>query len=140
MDFGNITLGHPARDLWHLLQMGTDPGFRSQHLDTVLEAYYAVFSSYLQSSGVDVEFSVFRKECEKWRAPISLLFGNFAIFICLNPEPQSYSTMSSAKKIGKDMDEMLGGNEKETDHPLLKEMRRRIIEGILELDALGLLG
>ena len=77
---------------------------------------------------------------EKWRAAISLLFGNFAIFICLNPEPQSYSTMSSAKKIGKDMDEMLGGNEKETDHPLLKEMRRRVIEGILELDALGLLG
>ena len=126
-----MTMGHPARDLWYFLQVVTDPGFRSKHLESVLEAYYAVFSSYLQASGsgVNIEFNVFRKECDKWRAPISLIGGNNAIFFLLNPVPDP------------DMEEMLCGATKETEeHPLLKEIRRRIVEGILELDALGLLG
>ena len=138
MDFQVLTMGHPARDLWYFLQMGTDPDFRSRHLETVLEEYYSVFSSYLKASGVSVEFSVFREECEKWRAPISLLFGNSAMFGILNPEPQSFETLSSCKKMGRDMEEMLVGEAKDSDHPMMKEIRRRIIEGILELDALGL--
>ena len=133
-------MGHPARDLWYFLQMATDTAFRSRHLETVLEEYYAVFSSYLETSGVRVEFSVFREECEKWRAPISLLFGNSAMFCVLNPEPQSFETLSSCKKILRDMEEKLGGEAKNSDHPMMKEIRRRITEGILELDALGLFG
>ena len=140
LDFQLLAIGHPARDLWYFLQMGTDPGFRSKHLETVLEQYYAVFSSYLEASGVRVEFSAFRQECEKWRAPISLLFGTFVIFAGLNPEPQSIETSSSWKKIQRDMDKQLGGEAKETDHPMMKEIRRRIVGGVLELDALGLFG
>ena len=131
-------MGHPARDLWHFLQMVTDPVFRSRHLETVLEEYYSVFSSYLETNGVIVEFSVFREECEKWRAPISLLFGNSAMFGILNPEPQSFETLSSCKKMGRDMEKMLGGEATDSDHPVIKEIRRRITEGVLELDALGL--
>ena len=133
-----LTMGHPARDLWYFLQISTDPGFRSRHLETVLEEYYAVFSSYLEASGVRVEFRTFREECEKWRAPISLLWGNSAMFAILNPEPQSFETLSSCKKMGRDMEKMLGGEAKDSDHPMLKEIRRRITEGVLELDALGL--
>ena len=136
-----MAMGHPARDLWYLLQIGTDPDFRSKHLDTVFEEYYAVFSSYLEASGVKVEFSAFRTECERWRAPMSLLFGNFVLFISLNPESQSMSTMSGFKKVVRDMEEKLGGEAEETtDHPMMKEIRRRIIEGIFELDSLGLFG
>ena len=138
MDFASMTMGHPARDLWYLLQTGTDPDFRSKHLDTVFEEYYKVFSSYLEASGAKVEISSFRAECEKWRAPVSLLLGNFVIFICLNPEPQSLDTWSAFKKLVRDLDEKLAGEAKDTDHPMMKEIRRRIIEGILELDALGL--
>ena len=123
-----LTMGHPARDLWYFLQISTDPGFRSRHLETVLEEYYAVFSSYLEASGVRVEFRTFREECEKWRAPISLLWGNFSMFGILNPEPHRHG----------DMEKMLGGEAKDTDHPMMKEIRRRITEGVLELDALGL--
>ena len=133
-----MAMGHPARDLWYLLQIGTDPDFRSKHLDTVLEEYYAVFSSYLVAGGVRIEFSTFREECEKWRAPISLLFGNSAMFCVLNPEPQSFDTLSSVKKLSRDMEKKLGGEATDTDHPMVKEIRRRITEGILELDALGL--
>ena len=140
MDFQALSIGHPARDLWYFLQMGTDPAFRSKHLETVLEEYYAVFSSYLEASGVCVEFNTFRKECEKWRAPISLLFGNSAMFALLNPEPQSLETLSSFKKFLRDMEKKLAGKAKETGHPMMKEIRRRITEGILELDALGLFG
>ena len=40
-----------------------------------------------------------------------------------------------------DMEEKLGGEAKDaTDHPMMKEIRRRIIEGIFELDSLGLFG
>ena len=134
-----MMLGHPARDLWYFLQIGTDPAFRSKHLETVLEEYYSVFSSYLETSGVRVEFSTFREECEKWRAPISLLFGNSAMFCVLNPEPQSFESWSSYKKLLRDM-EKLGGEVTDTDHPMMKEIRRRIIEGVFELDALGLFG
>ena len=100
LDFQMLTIGHPARDLWYFLQMSTDPGFRSKHLETV--------------------------------------FGNSVMFIALNPEPQSIDTWSSFKKLQRDVTEKIGGAEKETDHPLMKEIRRRITEGILELDALGL--
>ena len=136
-----MVMGHPARDLWYLLQIGTDPDFRSKHLDTVFEEYYAVFSSYLEARGVKVEFSAFRAECEIWRAPISLLFGNFVLFISLNPEPHTPNTLSGFKKIVRDMEEKLGDEAKDTeDHPMMKEIRRRIIEGIFELDSLGLFG
>ena len=134
-----LSMGHPARDLWYFLQMGTDPAFRSRHLESVLEEYYTVFSSYLEASGVRIEFSVFREECEKWRAPISLLFGNSSMFCVLNPEPQSFESWSSYKKLLRDM-EKLGGEVTDTDHPMMKEIRRRITEGILELDALRLFG
>ena len=100
----------------------------------------SVFSSYLKGCGVKIEFSTFRKECEKWRAPISLVFGNSLLFIVLNPQPQSLDTWSSLKKMQRDMTVMIGGEAKETDHLLIKEIWRRIIEGILELDALGLVG
>ena len=108
LDFQGLTMGHPARDLWYFLQISTDPGFRSKHLETVLEEYYAVFSSYLEASGVKAEFSAFRKECENWRAPISLLFGNSVMFIALNPEPQSIDTWSSFKKLQRDVTEKIG--------------------------------
>ena len=114
--------------------------FRSKHLETVLEEYYSVFSSYLEGCGVKVEFSTFRKECEKWRAPISLVFGNSLLFIVLNPEPQSLDTWSSLKKMQRDMTVMIGGEAKETGHLLIKEIRKRNTEGILEFDALGLFG
>ena len=141
LDFQNMVIGHPARDLWYLLQIGTDPDFRSKHLDTVLEEYFAVLSSYLEASGVKVEFSAFRAECERWRGPISLLLGNFVLFLSLNPEPQSLNSWSSFKKMVRDMEEKLGGEVKDTtDNPMMKEIRRRIIEGIFELDALGLFG
>ena len=136
-----MAMGHPARDLWYLLQIGTDPDFRSKHLDTVFKEYYAVFSSYLEASGVKVEFSTFTAECEIWRGPMSLLFGNFVLFLSLNPEPQSMSSWSGYKKVVRDMEEKLGGEAKHTtDHPMMKEIRRRIIEGIFELDSLGLIG
>ena len=69
---------------------------------------------------------------------MSLLLGNFVSFICLNPEPQALDTWSAFKKLVRDLDEKLAGEAKDTDHPMMKEIRRRIIEGILELDALGL--
>ena len=159
-----MTMGHPARDLWYLLQIGTDADFRSKHLDSVLEEYYAVFNTYLNASGVKVEFTDFRAECEKWRAPMSLLFGSFVIFLSLNPEPQSMNSWNGFKKIMRDMEEKLGCEEmthwlmkdttdhlmakdttdspmmKDTDHLMMKEIRRRITEGVFELDALGLFG
>ena len=110
-------------------------------MEAVLEEYYTVFSSYLEASGVRVEFSVFREECEKWRAPISLLFANPAMFGILNPEPQSFETFRSYKKLFReDIEKKLGGKATNTDHPMMKEIRRRIIKGVLELDALGLFG
>ena len=110
-------MGHPAKDLWYFLQIGTDPAFRSKHLEAVLEEYYTVFSSYLEASGVRIEFSTFREECEKWRTPISLLFGNSAMFCVLNPEPQSFETLSSVKKLSRDMEKKLGGEATDTDGP-----------------------
>ena len=70
----------------------------------------------------------------------SLVFCNFVFFIVLNPEPQSFDTRTSLKKMQRDMTVMIGGEAKETGHLLIKEIRRRITEGILELDALGLFG
>ena len=141
LDFQGMVIGHPARDLWYLLQIGTDPEFRSKHLDTVFEKYFAVFSSYIEAVGVKVEFDVFRAECELWRGPISLLLGNFVLFLSLNPEPQSLSNLSDFKKFYRNFEEKLGGEPDDTtDHPMMKEIRRRITEGIFELDSLGLFG
>lgn len=45
--------------------------------------------------------------------------------------------MDWGKKVMREMEEKLRGEEKEVDHPMVKEIRRRVTEGILELDALG---
>ena len=137
LDFQNIVMGHPARDLWYLLQIGTDVDFRRKHLETVFREYYIVFSSYLKAGGLKAEFTSFRDECEKFRAPVSLLFGNIVLFLTLNPEPLPMDRWSWGKKVMREMEEKLGGEEKEEDHPMVKEIRRRVTEGILELDALG---
>ena len=48
--------------------------------------------------------------------------------------------MSSYKKLLRDMEKKLASEATDTDHRLMKEIRRRISEGIFELDALGLFG
>jgi len=98
LDFQGIVMGHPARDLWYLLQIGTDVDFRRKHLETVFREYYIVFSSYLEAGGLRVEFTSFRDECEKLRAPVSLLLGNIVLFLTLNPEPLPMDTWTGARR------------------------------------------
>ena len=47
LDYQGLTLGHPAYDIWSIVYSATDGKYRSDHLEEDLQAYYAIFSSYM---------------------------------------------------------------------------------------------
>ena len=78
LDFQGLTLGHPAMDIWTIVYSATDPEYRADHLDNDLQAYHAVFSSYLDSSGSTVDYDEFRKEVDERRIYGMVMFSKFA--------------------------------------------------------------
>ena len=60
-----INYGHPCYDLVYFLSLNTDLAFRDEHLDGILNDYYAEFSSYFDC---DQEPGLKSYTLEKFRA------------------------------------------------------------------------
>merc|ERR1711915_274280 len=139
VDFQQLTLCHPARDLWYLLYSNVDREFRTQHLHTVLKEYFQVFSSYLRQGGTLISYEDFLREINWFRAGMALLYSSMMLMIGLNPEPLRFATTADTRHVTKTFKRQLSEVPKESDDPLMKEIRRRILGTILELDDEGLL-
>ena len=139
IDFQLMTFCHPGRDVWYLLYGNVDREFRAKHMHTVLKEYFNVFSGYLKQGGLAMSFQEFMDEINKIRAGTALLFSSMVLFIGLNPVPLSFATMSDMNHMFDTFKQQLGKPPQESDDPMVKEIRRRLLGTILELDQDGFL-
>ena len=139
IDFQLMTLCHPGRDLWYLLYDNVDREFRAKHLHTVLKEYFIVLSGYLKQGGLAMSFQEFMDEINKIRAGTALVFSSMVLCIGLNPVPLSFATMSDTNHVVETFKQQLGNPPQESDDPMVKEIRRRLLGTILELDEEGFL-
>ena len=74
LDYQGLTLGHPSIDIWTIIYSATDAEYRAAHLEEDLQAYYSVFSTYMDTA---VDFAEFRQEVEEGRVYGMVMFGEF---------------------------------------------------------------
>ena len=80
LDYQGLTLGHPAMDIWTIIYSVTDAEYRATHLENDLQAYYAVFSTYMDTA---VDYAEFRQEVEERRVYGMVMFGEFGVLFAI---------------------------------------------------------
>ena len=133
LDFQLLCLSHPAKDIWYLLYINVDKEFRDAHLQTVLKEYHQELSKYLLQEKVSITYEEFFIEISPLRAPMALLFAQMVLFVALCPEPLGFGTFSEMKQFGETCKNLLTSEPKDTDDPIVVEIRRRILGNITEL-------
>ena len=135
LDYQGISLGHPALDIWPMVYSATDAEYRREHLEVDLQAYYAVLSTYMDTK---VDYAVFRQELEERRAYGVIIYGSFDPFLTLSQEklPHPVTESDKFKRVTK---EMLIAEDTEEDHPDVREIRRRIMGNLKEMEELNLI-
>ena len=121
-------MGHLAIDIWSIVYSATDAEYRKDHLEEDLRAYYALFSGYMDTK---VDYTEFRQELEERRA-FCMVQYSISCFATLSPKKLP-SPVTEMSKFGKACKEMLTAEETEEDHPDLKEIRRRIMSNLKEM-------
>jgi len=132
LDFQGLTLGHPAQDIWTIVYASTDPAYRAASLEADLRAYYAVLATYMEAAPA---FEEFMQEVEERRVYGMVLFSSF-VFVNLSPV-QLPSPAKAPGKFSAAITEMLLAEEKEDDHPDIREIRRRVAANLKEMVDLG---
>ena len=139
LDYQVMALGHPARDIWYLIYSNTDKEFREKHLQTVLQEYFHGLSKYLQMENIQMSFETFKEEITRLKVPVALLLSTIIQFIALTPEPVSlFDSMDAIKHFQATFIKQVGSCPLESDDPMVKEIRRRMIGMLYELDSEGL--
>ena len=135
LDYQGISLGHPALDIWPMVYSATDAEYRKEHMDVDLQAYYAVLSTYMD---VKVDYTVFRQEVEERRAFGMIVYGTVDLFLTMSPEklPNLITEFDKFKKVTKGM---LIAEDTEEDHPDVREIRRRLMGNMKEMEELSLI-
>jgi len=135
LDFQQLIIAHPARDLWYFLYSSTDKQFRDKHLTDVLREYYDTFSKYLALEDLQMTFQEFRQEMNSVRLSLGLGFGIGILFIALWPEPigdiLGFSGFKRFKALQKSFYCTPASPE---EKPILRELRRRTLEVVMELE------
>ena len=134
LDYQTITLGHPALDIWSMVYSATDAEYRKDHLEADLQAYYDVLSSYMD---IKEEYSVFRQELEERRSFGMVWCGTVLVIFSLSPKklPDPFSEKSKLRKV---CTEMLVAEDTEEDHPDVREIRRRLMGNLKEMEELNI--
>ena len=116
-------------DIWSIVYSCTDGEYRKDHLEEDLRAYYAVLSGYMDTMA---DYTEFRQELEERRAFGMVQFG-ISCFATLSPKKLP-SPVSELSKFGKACREILTAEETEEDHPDIKEIRRRMMSNLKEME------
>ena len=129
LDYQGLTLGHVAMDIWGIVYSCTDGEYRMDFLEEDLKAYYTILSGYMDAKA---DYREFREELEDRR-----MFGQVQYSICcfgtLSPTKLP-NAMTEMSKFGKACKKILTTEEKEEDHPDLKEIRRRMLSNLKEME------
>jgi len=132
LDYQGLTLGHPSMDIWTIIYSATDAEYRATHLENDLQAYYDVFSTYMDTP---VDYAEFRQEVEEGRVYGMVMFGTFC-FMTLSPTKLPSPT-KELSKYSAACKEMLLAEDTPEDHPDVREIRRRIAGNLKEIGDLG---
>jgi len=132
LDYQGLTLGHPSMDIWTMLYSATDAEYRAAHLEDDLQAYYSVFSTYMDTA---VDFAEFRQEVEEGRVYGMVMFGNFC-FMTLSPTKLPSPT-KELSKYSAACREILLAKETPEDHPDIRLIRKRVAGNLEEMANLG---
>lgn len=138
IDFQMCAKRHPANDIWYFLYNSTDRAFRAEHADDLIKAYYRVFSGYFDDHE-GYSYEAFRKEVEEYRV-FGFLMGIFAMPNQLSPVERKMDKFSDFRAQDEDREKEIAGEDKDDDHKMIREIRRRLIEWMKEADQLGMLG
>ena len=88
---------------------------------------------------VQMSFETFKQEITKLKVPVALLYSTLIQFIALTPEPVSFfDSMDAIKHFQETFDKQVGSCPQESDDPMVREIRRRMIGMLHELDSEGL--
>ena len=130
--------GHAVRDIMYFLYCCTDSEWRKKHFDQCLEIYFAVLSGHMAKAGVDMTFEEFKKEVDDRRG-LGLFICPQLLPISLNPEKRDcFRTWKSMSEFYKWRDEIFSVPDRKTDHPMIKEIRRRMVDAVEEAHAIGI--
>ena len=127
-------MGHLAIDIWSIVYSATDAEYRKDHLEEDLSAYYAVLSGYMDFKA---DYTEFRQELEERRAFGMVQYG-ISCFATLSPTKLP-SPMTEMSKFGKACKKILTAEDNEDDHPDLREIRRRMMSNLKEMEELNLI-
>ena len=83
-------------------------------------------------------FEDYKAEFDKFR-DVGMLLGLIVMSNVLNPNQIELETFSGFRKMLKGREEDLLAPDSEEDHPMIREIRRRTVEAIEEMDELGIL-
>ena len=137
IDFQMCAKRHPSNDIWYFLYNSTDQEFRKKYSDDLIKAYYEVFSQYFDKLDQDHSFEVFKKEVDDFRV-YGFLMGIFAMPNQLSPVERKMDKFSDFRAQDEDREKEIAGEDKEDDHPMIREVRRRLIEWMRESDELDM--
>ena len=139
LDFQNLMGGHPSRDFWYFLYISTDRQWRTDHLTECMELYHQTLMERI-GQHVSVTFDELRQEFEERRVFLGAFLGCFCVMgNVLSPYPYEFEGFSSFKQMKLKRERELSSPNKEDDHPMIKEIRRRMLETLLELSDLNLI-
>ena len=129
-----LTWGHPAVDIWSIVYSATDAEYRKDYLESDLQAYYAVLFSYMETKP---EFSEFLQELKERRL-FGMIIRGFACFLTLSPVKLPHIAYE-ASKFEKTCQDILIAEDTVEDHPDVREIRRRMMSNMKEMDELNLI-
>ena len=116
-------------DIWGIVYSCTDGEYRRDHLEEDLKAYHTILSGYMDAKA---DYTEFRQELEDRR-----MFGqvqySILCFVTLSPTKLP-NPMTEMSKFGKACKEILTAEEKEDDHHDLKEIKRRMLSNLKEME------
>ena len=47
LDYQGLTFGHPALDIWNIVDSATDSDYRARHMEEDLRAYFSILAGYI---------------------------------------------------------------------------------------------
>ncbi|XP_065656068.1 uncharacterized protein LOC136081805 [Hydra vulgaris] len=136
IDYQMMSFYHPALDIWYMLSVSTDREFRKVHLRNLLQDYFKVFVSYAKDAGVEMIFEEFEEEINI-RRDVMLSLGLTIMPNVLSPFQIDFGGWRSISELNKKREREIGGAPKPDDHPMVREIRRRVLGIVLEAEEIG---
>ena len=72
LDYQALKLGHPALNIWSIVNSTSDADYRVHHLEEDLQAYFDILAGY---TGTEVDYTDFRQELKERRVMAMVIYG-----------------------------------------------------------------